>query len=57
MANRPFKEMMHKLIIEKNIICKRGIIVSPQTLRRDILMNVHDDIHCSVTVTQRKLKL
>ena len=50
-----FKEMRHKLTWEKCIICNGDIIAPLQTFRKDI--SVHEDAHCGLTATQRKLKL
>ena len=44
MAERPFKEARPKITIEKSIICNGNIIVYPQTLRKDTLKSVHDDV-------------
>ena len=42
---------------EEHIIFNGDIIVPLQTLRKDTLKNVYDDVHCSVMSTQRKFKL
>ena len=57
MVEKPFKETRHKLTIEKWIICNRDIVVHLQTLRKDILKSVHDDVHFGVTTTLWRLKL
>ena len=57
MAERLYKESYHKLTVEKCIICNGDIIIPPQSLRKEVLKGVHDDVHCGITVTQMRLKL
>lgn len=57
MAERPYKESRHKLPVEKGIICKKGIIITTQILRKEVLKGIHDDVHCSIAATQIRLKL
>ena len=52
MAERPYKKSRHKLNIEKSIICIRDIKVLPQTLIRDILKSVHNDVDSSKITTK-----
>lgn len=56
-AERPFKEMKHKLTIENGITCNGDKRVAPQILRREILKGVHDEVHCGITVAQKRPKL
>ena len=56
-SERPYKETRHKLTIENGIICSGDTVVPPETLRKDIIQSVHDDIHCGITATQRRLRL
>ena len=52
-AERPFKEAQHKLMIEKGIIFGADTIVLPQILRKDVIKSVYKDIHGRVAATQR----
>ena len=54
MAESHFNEMRLQLTIEKNIICNKDIVVSPQTLRKDILKGVHDYIHWDIMCKPRR---
>ena len=56
MTERPFKETIHNLAIEKSIICNRDMIIPPQTLRTERLKSVNDDVHCSIMTTLRRFK-
>ena len=54
MAERAFKETRHKQTTTKEIICNEVKIVLPQTLRKDILKSVHDNVHCGIMAKQRR---
>ena len=57
MVETPFRETIYKLSIEKCIIYIGDITAPPQTLRKDTLKRVHDEVYCDITATQRLLKL
>lgn len=56
MAERHYKELKHKLTIENGNIFNEDILF-PQSLRKDVIKVVHDDIHGCILVTQMRLKL
>ena len=56
-AERPFKEIKHKLTVENGVICNGDLIVPPETQRKIIIKSVHDDVHCGIAATQKRLKL
>ena len=56
-AEKPFKEVRHKLTIERGVIFSEDAIVPLQILRKDVIKCVLDDIHGGVAATQRRLRL
>ena len=57
LAERPFKEARHKIMVERGIIFSADIVMPPQILRKDVIKSVHDNIYGGVAATQRRLKL
>ena len=57
MAEGPDKESRHKLTVEKGIRCNGDIIITPKSLRKEVQKVMHNDVHCNITGTQRRLKL
>ena len=55
-AEWPYKEVRHRLTIDNDIIFNGDLIVPPQTVKKDIIKSIHDDIHCGIVATQRRLK-
>ena len=56
-AERPYKENRHKLTMDRGIICNGDLLVPPQSMRKEIIRSVHDDTHCGITATQKRLRL
>ena len=56
-AERPYKEIRHKLTIEHGVICEGDLIIPPETQRKLVIKSVHDDIHCGVVATQKRIRL
>ena len=56
-AARPFKEVRHKLTVERGVIFRAEAIVPSKILRKDVIKSMHDDIHGGVAATQRILRL
>lgn len=56
MAERPYKEISHKLTNENEVICNGNLVIAPETQRKHVIKSVHDNIHCGIVYTQR-LKL
>ena len=56
-VERPYKEIRHKLKIEHGVIYNGDLIIPPETQRKLVIKNVHDDIHCGAAVTQKITKL
>ena len=56
-AERPYKENRHKLTMDRGILCNGDLLVPPQSMRKEIIKSVHDDTHCGVAATQKRLKL
>ena len=52
-AERPYKEVRHKLKMEHGVICNGDLINPPETQRKLVIKSVHDDIHCGVAATQK----
>ena len=46
-----------KLTIEQGVICNGDLIIPPEIQRKLVIKSVHDDIHCGVEVTQKRMKL
>lgn len=44
-------------MMENGVICSGDVIVPPETVRKYIVKYVHDDVHCGITLTQKRLKL
>ena len=57
MAERPYKEVRHKLTMDKGIICNGDLVVPPRRMRKEIIKSIHDDVHGGITATQKRLKL
>ena len=55
MAERLNKEMRHKLTIEHGVICNGDLIILPETQRKLVIKSEHDDIHCGVAATQKRI--
>ena len=53
-AERPYKEIRHKLTMEHEVICNGDLIIPPETQRKMVIKSVHDDIHCSVAAIRKK---
>lgn len=47
--------MRYKLTIETGIICNRDlvVVVPLANLRKDVLKNVDNGVHCGITFTQK----
>ena len=45
------KKKRHKLTIEHGVICNGDLIICPETQRKLVLKNVHDDIHGGVAAS------
>ena len=56
-AERPYKETRHKLTIEHRVFYNGDLIIPPETQRKLVIKSVHDDIHCGVAATQKRIKL
>ena len=56
-AERPYKEVKHKLTMDRGVVCNGDLVVPPQKMRKEIIKSVHDDIHCGIAATQKRLKL
>ena len=56
-AERPYKEIRHRLKIKHGVICNGDLIIPPETQRRLVIKSVHDDIHWGVAATQKRIKL
>lgn len=56
-VERPYKEIRQKLTIEHGVICNGDLVVPPETQRKLVIKSVHDDIHCGVAATQKRIKL
>ena len=56
-AERLFKEVRHKLMVERGIIYNADAIVLLQILRKDIIRSILDNIHGRVAATPRRLRL
>ena len=39
------------------MICNGDLIIPPETQRKLVIKSVHDDIHCGVAATQKRIKL
>ena len=57
MAERPYKAARHLLTIEQGVVFSGDLIVPPKTLRCQIIRAVHDDVHCGMEATKRRLRL
>lgn len=55
MAKRTYKELKHKITIEISNIFNGDIF--PQSLRKDLIKVLHDDIHGDILAKQMRLKL
>ena len=44
-------------MVEHVVICDGDQIISPETQRKLVIKGVHDDIHCRVVATQKRIKL
>ena len=55
-AERPYKEVKHKLTMDKGVICNGDLVVPPQKMRKEVIKSVHDDTHCGLAATQKRLK-
>ena len=49
--------MRYKLTTEKEVICNGDLIVPQQKMRSEVIKNVHNDIHCEITTTQKKIEI
>ena len=56
-AERPYKENRHKLTMDRGILCNGDLLVPPQSMRKEIIKSVHDDTHCGIIATQKRLRL
>ena len=56
-AERPYKEIRHKLMIEHGVIYNGDLIIPQEIERKLVIKSVHDDIHCRVAATQKRTKL
>ena len=52
-AERPYKGIRHKLIIEHGVICNGDLIIPLETPRKLVIKSVYDDIHRVVAATQK----
>ena len=48
------REIRPKLMKEHGVICNGDLIIPPETERKLLIKNVHDDIHCEVVATDFK---
>ena len=55
-AERPYKEIRHKLTIEHGVICNGDLTIPLETQIKLVIKRVHD-IHCGVAATQKKDKI
>ena len=44
-------------MIEHGVICNGDLIIPPETQRKLVIKSVHDDIHCGVVATHKRIKL
>ena len=56
-AERPEKEIRHKLTIEYAVICNGVLIISPETYGKLVIKSVYDDILCGVLATHKRMNL
>ena len=50
------KEIKYKLTIEHGVICNGDPIIPLEIQRKLVIKSVHDDIHCEVAATQKRIK-
>lgn len=56
-AERHYKEVRHKLVLEKGVICNGDMVVPSETRKKILMKSVHGDINCVIAATQKWLKL
>ena len=59
-VKRPYKEIRHKLTIERGVICNGDLIIPLEThshTQKMVLKSAYDDILCGVAATQKKDKI
>ena len=42
--------------MDRGIVCNGDLLVPPQSMRKEIIRSVHDDTHCGIMATQKRLR-